>query len=254
MILRNLTKTEVEDVDDGVYLRHSTDDMATNVTKFTEVTANSVYRLSGYSLTSGISYKAVKYVDGLMTWCEINNVTCGDENYFNVSKSGGNVLVSTTGKYTITVTSSGSSWNYEAIDTASAWCREFLDSMTCTQSGTSVPVFKTGYSWTSSSASYSTSFNELDDIAKNAIYRADAHDDGSVIQEAVSRYDTIVSNHGFVKFIKNSSDVLRASNEIEFSLINNNDTNVAVIIVIVSSISLIALGGFFFIRKRKEDR
>ena len=244
-----VTQTEVEDVDDGVYLRYSTDNMTTNVIKFTTTTEGLVYTLSNYSLVAGISYKAVKYVDGLKTWCEINAVTCSDSTYFNVSASGGNALVSKKGIYKIVLTLSGSTWNYAFTDTASIWCEEFLDSMTCTNNGTAEPVFKTGYSW----AILGTSYSVLDDDAKDAIAGATANKSGTVIQEAASRYDTIVANHGYSKFIVDSSDVSRSSTSINNVYQITDNTNMVLVIVIISSISLIAAGAYLLLKKKKHN-
>ena len=51
-----------------------------------------------------------------------------------------------------------------------------------------------------------------------------------------------------------SNGTFSASNQTIAIIENNGETNTAIIIVVVSTLSLVALGGFFFIKRRKESK
>ena len=239
-----VTRTEQEEVEDGYYLRGTELGWEGAPLKLNGDGPYTVTR----SFVANEKVQMVHYVDGLSTYVPAVSVTPADSNYFNAWKAGNAAQVEKAGIYTLSITSDG---KYSLTDSASAWCREFLDSMTCTQTGQSEPVFKEGYSW----SSLGESFAALDEVARNTINGATAVANGSVIQEAVSRYDTIVSNHGYEKFIKNSSDVYRTANVAGFYTANNTNKNYVPMIIIISSIAMVTLlGAGLMIKRRKEDR
>ena len=99
-----------------------------------------------------------------------------------------------------------------------------------------------------------TAFDALGEEAQNILKNA-SHSGASKVNEFASSYDYIygkyhteLSNNDFVgRNPSTSSNVLNP-------LTVNNGTNVAIIIVVVSTISLAALGGFFFIKRKKESK
>ena len=73
-------------------------------------------------------------------------------------------------------------------------------------------------------------------------------------QEALSRYVNMQEEKGYTDFLSLGTDNPVSSSIINEPLvIENNQANTALIIVIVSTISLVALGGFFFIKRKKEN-
>ena len=130
---------------------------------------------------------------------------------------------------------------------ADEWAQYFLTHVGCDENGVNLP---SGWS------ACATEYGKLSGGAKDLIYGSDADENGSFIEKAVKRYDVAVANHPSLdKFIKNSSNVVRASSSItSLSTISENGNNVAIIIVVVSTLSLVALGGFFFIKRRKESK
>ena len=192
--------------------------------------------------------QAVRRENGVVTWIAAKSATPADANYFPVSVEGSDAKVTHAGTYTLSLTAEGT---YLFTDTASEWCRTFLNSMTCDPDGLAEPEFKAGYSW----SSLSDSFGELDDIAKDAIHDAVANPSGSVIQEAASRYDTIVSNHKYTRFIENSSHELRSAKGVfSEAFVNNNDSPLIISVAVIGLTSLLA-GGLYLVtrRARRQD-
>lgn len=67
-------------------------------------------------------------------------------------------------------------------------------------------------------------------------------------------YEVCVQKHGKTAFMSDLATLVRVSNTNPISLIGNNvDTSTVANIVIVSVISVSAIGGYFFLRKRKEQ-
>ena len=74
------------------------------------------------------------------------------------------------------------------------------------------------------------------------------------IERMMKTYEVCVQKHGKTDFMSDLVTLGRVSNTNPISLIGNNvDTNTVAIIVIVSVISVSAIGGYFFLRKRKEN-
>lgn len=78
---------------------------------------------------------------------------------------------------------------------------------------------------------------------------------GDALQKALARYDWIIQHHaGLEDFLHNTSGraEVSGSNFIP-ALFGLQTNNIAVIIVIVSLVSVSAIGGYFFLRRRKEQ-
>ena len=74
---------------------------------------------------------------------------------------------------------------------------------------------------------------------------------GAEIENAMAHYDACVEKFGFspdtsLTTVQESARVISA-----FGIVQNN--NAIAIIVVISMISITAIGGFFFLRKRKEN-
>lgn len=79
---------------------------------------------------------------------------------------------------------------------------------------------------------------------------------GDVLQKALARYDWIIQHHdGLEDFLHNTSGRAEVANaRVSFGFLNViQGNNTAAIIIIVSLIGITAIGGYFFIRKRKEQ-
>lgn len=94
--------------------------------------------------------------------------------------------------------------------------------------------------------------------AKNLIKYATAqytdntdNDYSYCLERAMATYEACIQKHGQTAFMSDVRSVSASSRITSLSLINGNGNTVA-IIVIISMISVAAIGGYFFFRKRKE--
>ena len=185
---------------------------------------------------------AATYVNGYEAHSSISS-------YFSVTD---NISCSKAGNYAIYYPADGKIYITDhAHADADEWAQYFLNNVGCDANGVNKP---TGWD------DCATEYGKLSGDAKNLIYPASANENGSFIEKAMARYDWAVSHNSNIKeadrFVKNSSGTVRAASNVVSPLspiVENNATNVALIIVIVSTISLVALGGFFFIKRKKEN-
>lgn len=120
--------------------------------------------------------------------------------------------------------------------------------------------------WTTASNAYSSNITNNASLsadekayAKNLIkyasaqYTDDTDDDYSYcLERAMATYEACIQKHGQTAFMSDVRSVSASSRITSLSFINGNGNTVA-IIVIISMISVTAIGGYFFLRKRKED-
>ena len=215
-------------------------------------------------LSAGDFIKAVAYSDGkLVKWINLNNASGTAE--FPASIQDGNAYVTKAAKYNISISWNHNNdgneyWDYVFEDEATTWSKVFLASMTCNNNGASDLTWNTkqgstNWSWADFADETTGSYKDLGTIAKNALYEATAKTVGSQIEMAAKRHDVCVAHYGWSAFIKNSSGVLRSNANVNFHQILNSkeNTNTIAIIVIISLVSVTAIGGYFFIKKRQEN-
>ena len=232
-----------------------------------------VVRLSGLGnpvsgkigLKAGDEIQAVFYKLGkLEKWLNVESVNSTDE--FPAYNWDGHAKVEKEATYWVTLNFNGNYdgqgneyWIYNVIDEASGWAEEFLGSMTCYGgSGHQDLKWHEGYSWSYFADAENGTYAKLGDIAKNALYGATAADEGSAIVRAAKRHDAIVAHYDWATaFMKNSSGVARGlSLSFPFVVGSNSPeaTNYTAVIILASTLALIAVGGYFLLRKaRKED-
>ncbi len=131
-----------------------------------------------------------------------------------------------------------------ALAAADEWAQYFLAHSGCDATGVNIPS-----GWTACATEYA----KLSGDAKDIVYGASAGTD-TYIEKAVARYDIAIRNHpSLTKFIVNSSSTPRTAGMVvnPIAVATNGTTNATVIIVITLT-SLSALGGYFFIRRRRE--
>ena len=137
------------------------------------------------------------------------------------------------------------------------WCANFLSQITC--SGGTPGSITDDSKW----GTLATSFAALNDDLKELAAKATANKDSdSVIEQAMARYDLILRKYGIGTTAGKHTDFIGRFGEgtvngvlySRISLFGNIGSNNAVaIIVVVSMISLTSIGGYFFLRKRKEQ-
>lgn len=134
---------------------------------------------------------------------------------------------------------------FEVADsvTAETFSQEFLDNLICDGTGATAPTYATGYSW----ADFETLYNQLPDAEKNALCSSLANESGSVIEQAMARYDFIVAKYGYKNFISRS--ISNRSNMME-GIISTDSA--LMIVVVMSLLTVTFLGGWYMLKKKKE--
>ena len=121
--------------------------------------------------------------------------------------------------------------------------------------------------WSTASSAYSSNITDNASLsaeekayAKNLIKYASAqytdntdNDYSYCLERAMATYEACIQKHGQTAFMSDVRPVSASTRITSLSLFNDGNSNTVSIIVIVSMISVTAVGGYFFIRKRKED-
>ena len=77
--------------------------------------------------------------------------------------------------------------------------------------------------------------------------------DGNMLEDFLARYDLITSTYGYEKFIANSSRTeVRASTE-RSNLTIKALTSDNILLIVCTSIAILAIGGYFFFKRKKEE-
>ena len=211
--------------------------------------------------------------EGLITVANVANkfrirrtVDGGEPTYVNALQdgvtaaavSGDYIQVNATGTYSvyykISGTDEGKIWIQaaSASDESTMYAKYFLSVVVC-----NYPNEPSG--WNLAETRYGT----LTGDAKDYMYDVDISELASnhPVRMAIERYNLACQNHALLsRFIKDSTGTetrvipsLRTSFDI--STIISNNGNTLTIVIVASSIAVLALvGGYFYFRKRKEDR
>ena len=137
------------------------------------------------------------------------------------------------------------------------FAEHFNDTMQCVNGGTTANVAS---KWSTLSTDFSTAMSGFtgDDLAhfKALFAYADSVESGDTLQDMLARYDYIVAKYKLSDFLNSAADrpeVAQSPNVSSlFNIIGENSNTIA-IIVIISMVSVTAIGGYFFLRKKKEQ-
>lgn len=138
---------------------------------------------------------------------------------------------------------------------AKIYSASFLEAFTCDGSGAKAPTFASDITWTSLSTEYSKLDAATKALFENATYtlsgsEVDATGETNiVIAYAVARYDFVVSKYNWEDFMGRGVSSSRRTPVISIS---NMDTS-TVIISSIAAVGIVAIGGYFFYKKRKEQ-
>lgn len=132
------------------------------------------------------------------------------------------------------------------------WCQDFLDNYSCDSTGTTAPSTS---DWDDFGLEFLGLDSDLQLIAKNAT----ADEEGTVIEQAMAKYDYVISKYGdledehgaklYDNFIERTVQPLH-STRVNGTI---NSTAATIVLAVISTISLTAVGGYFFLRKKKEQ-
>ena len=141
--------------------------------------------------------------------------------------------------------------NKSASETASEYGYYFMDKITCSGSGS---ITSPSSNWTT----VTTFYNNMTKDVQGECWSASGSESGTNIQKAMYRYDYIVffkQYSGYNDFINRSTSSGKSfSSPVSFSPITSNDKITPIAIVVITSVvALTAIGGYFFIRRRKEN-
>lgn len=127
------------------------------------------------------------------------------------------------------------------------FANDFLDGTGCNSKGTSAPTVN----WTTMSNKFDILFTE----DQNAFKIATGSETGTKIEQAVARYDYILNKYGktaYPDFMKRNLSSYAGINRIAMSVLKQDSSTVLIVAIVFTSTAL-AVGGYFFLRKRKED-
>lgn len=154
------------------------------------------------------------------------------------------INVATSGLYLLYVKDSGSIWMQDAEPSPAAhnWATYFLANVGCDANGVNEPS-----GWTAVSNRYAT----LTDEAKALIVAADADENSSdEIEQAMARYDYAVTHHtGLTRFIVGRT-ISNPSGSRSLSANSVVEAAAPATVAVVGLVSVTAVGGFFFLKKK----
>ncbi len=140
------------------------------------------------------------------------------------------------------------------------WCENFLSQITCTGATQQYPdgAIVSDTNWGTLSTAFGGLSKDLRDIA--AVANANKDSD-SVIERAMARYDLILRKYGIGTGEGQHTDFIgrfgvgKVNGPLNASqaIFGTNDSSTTSIIVIVSLIGVTAIGGYFFLRKKKHQ-
>ena len=216
-----------------------------------------VCSINNVLLSAGEQIKVVKLDSyNYVKWYDASSLSGNSDATF-VSP---NVTINTTGRYNISVNTSTKVYTvnvYEDLDlnAAIAFCDDFETSMAkyCPIAGTEDDkgTAKLVSEWSSFATRYSSSLSQQ---AKDYLLEGE-NSSVEKITDFTDKYDSILSDYYSLLSSYNflSRTVAHQSRIINEQLLNNSSTKTIAIVIIVSLVSITAIGGYFFIKRRQEN-
>ena len=140
---------------------------------------------------------------------------------------------------------------------ADEYAQTFLSTIKCTGSATNFNINQ----WNtvgSATTSMEYKYSQLTSGAKSLLSGAQASQSGSNIQKCAARYDYILGKYGYGTASGQYHDFMGrtparfAAPRIALFGNSNINTNSAFIVIVVSIVSASAIGGYFFLRRKKQ--
>ena len=214
------------------------------------------------TLNSGDEFKVV-YNGGWYGWANLDS----DSPVYNKAMSGtNNIVVNTTGKYEIYIkTDSGVASNKklwiqrDSEDEAIDYATTFLASITCNGSSTTFALNvwnKVG----SETTSMEYKFEQLTQGAKHLL-NGTTSTSNTTILGAIARYDYILGKYGYGTATGQYHDFMGRTpaslTAPRISILGNNsnsDSDTTLLLAVVAStLAILGVGGYFFLRRKKEQ-
>lgn len=118
---------------------------------------------------------------------------------------------------------------------AETFANEFMNHMHCDASGKGIiaPTYDEGYDWTQ----FQSIYNGLDAQEKGRLGDADAKEDGTIIEQAMARYDYVAGKYKLLNFINGRTPVaFETIPSLEISSVTNNSA-----ILVIAAIALVCI-------------
>lgn len=138
------------------------------------------------------------------------------------------------------------------------YARAFNELLDCQSDGSTSGIAS---KWSQASTEFSTALSawEGDNLAhfKTLFAYADARSQGDTLQDMLARYEYILGKYqdlsltDFIAEATQRNPVARIANH-PFGILNMENSTPVILIVVASVLAVTAIGGYFFIRKRKE--
>ena len=179
-------------------------------------------------------------------------------NTTHVGSDSGNIVLKTVGSYEIYLKSDRTVWvQISSADEADHYAQEFLTTITCSDNS----VTSSLSAWNkvgSATTSMEYKWEQLTHGAQNVLKGATGNLNGTNVQKCIARYDRILGKYGYGSAEGQYHDFMGrtpapiSGARLMLPVNESNTTNIS-IIVIISLVSVTAIGGFFFIKKRQEN-
>lgn len=137
-----------------------------------------------------------------------------------------------------------------------SFAKTFNTTMACYDGGDTANIAS---KWSSASSAFTTALGTLSSsdqvVMKRLAANASSVEGGDTVQDMLARYDYIVAKYKIENdFLHSLADrgAVQYARVTPLNIVVNNGNTVA-IIVVISMISVTAIGGYFFIRRRKEE-
>ena len=131
------------------------------------------------------------------------------------------------------------------METAETYSYHFLNNMTCDSTGKNSPIFEDGYSW----SNLKTKFSALVSVESNILVNSSSSENGTIIEQAMKRYDYLVEKYGYENFIGRN---VSPKNSLVLTISNDNQNNILVIFIILGLVT-VGTAITFVYRKHKQD-
>ena len=132
-------------------------------------------------------------------------------------------------------------------DAPIAFSQLFLSNLTCNAQGTSTPTFATGISW----EQFAKAYSKIDASLQSVIENATANENGTIIEQAVARYDYILNKYGVDNYFNFLSREAGSSSKYVGKNIVSNDA--MVLLVIMSVLGTLTFAAWFIRKKKQYD-
>ena len=224
------------------------------------------FTIASYSTGYSIKTKANKYFgwdngsgNGLLeSDSALVNTLSYSDGAVTIAGAGGRKLNLNTdgnGRFRYYTNGSVQLYKLKESNNAIAYAETFLAAFTCDGTGVNGPTFtikegQTYWTW----SLLATEYNTLTSVEKEQFRLGVASESGDEIGQALARYDYVVGKYGtstYSDFMSRNPSPIGGAKIVLNTL--GESSNTVAIIVIISLVSVTAIGGYFFIKRRQEN-